>query len=227
MAVSVMTMSHFRAEPRQGHLERLKRMYGYLRKMPDAAIRFRTGIACNEKLFGEAPEYDWMYSVYGNAVEERMKEWPMPKVKMVRTTSFVDANLMHCKVTGKSVTSILHFVNQTPVDWFSKMQGTVETATYGSEFVAARIAVEQIVGLRITLMSMGVPLEKSAWLLGDNQSVITQSTIPSSTFTKQHNALAYHKVQWASASKIMKFLKLDGTENVSDVLSKFLPHASF
>eukprot|EP00957_Ditylum_brightwellii_P115556 8813635-Ditylum_brightwellii.AAC.1 len=32
----------------------------------------------------------------------------------------------------------------TPIDWFSKRQNNVETATYGSEFAAARTAVDQI-----------------------------------------------------------------------------------
>ena len=39
---------------------------------------------------------------------------------------------------------MLYFVNQTPVEWFSKRQNTVETATYGSEFVAAKTCVEHI-----------------------------------------------------------------------------------
>ena len=51
IAVSVMTMSSFRAAPKEGHLERLKRIYGYLRKHPDAAIRFRTELPPNEKMF--------------------------------------------------------------------------------------------------------------------------------------------------------------------------------
>ena len=63
---------------------------------------------------------------------------PVPLGKMVRTTSFVDANLMHDVVTGRSCTGILKFMNQMPVDWFSKRQDQVETATYGSEFMAAR-----------------------------------------------------------------------------------------
>jgi hypothetical protein len=41
-------------------------------------------------------------------------------------------------VTGRSVTAILHFLNQTPMDWYSKKQATVETATFGSEFIATR-----------------------------------------------------------------------------------------
>ena len=39
----VMTMASFRAAPRIGHLDRLKRIYGYLRKHKSGAIRVRTG----------------------------------------------------------------------------------------------------------------------------------------------------------------------------------------
>ena len=60
---------------------------------------------------------------------------------------YVDANLMHDLLSGKSVTGILHLLNKTPIDWYSKKQGTVKTATFGSEFVAARTAVEQIIDL--------------------------------------------------------------------------------
>ena len=166
-----------------------------------------------------------MYTVYEGAHEEELKEWPVPKGNLFRTSTFVDANLLHCLVTGKSCVGILHFVNQTPVDWYSKLLSTVETATFGTEFMAACIATEQIIGLQATLHSMGVPLEESAWLMGDNESVITQSTIPHLTLTKRHNFLAYHKVRWAIAGKIMKFLKVKGTENPSDTMTKFMPHS--
>ena len=49
---------------------------------------------------------------------------------------------MHDIATGKSVTGILHVINKTPFDWYSKKQATVETATYGSEFVSAPTCVE-------------------------------------------------------------------------------------
>jgi hypothetical protein len=39
---AVMTMSGFRVAPRKGHLDRLKRIYGYLSKMRHASIRIRT-----------------------------------------------------------------------------------------------------------------------------------------------------------------------------------------
>ena len=42
IACAVMTMSSFRAAPRSGHLERLKRICGYLVKMQEFKIHFRT-----------------------------------------------------------------------------------------------------------------------------------------------------------------------------------------
>ena len=71
-----------------------------------------------------------------------------------------------------------------PIDWFSKKQGTVETATYGSEFVADRTGTEQIMDIRFTLRYMGVPIDGPSWLFEDNHLVITLSTIPSSMLSK-------------------------------------------
>jgi hypothetical protein len=61
-------------------------------------------------------------------------------------------------VTARSVTAILHFLNQTPMDWYSKKQATVETATFGSEFIAARTTIYQIIDLRMTLHYLGIPI---------------------------------------------------------------------
>ena len=60
---------------------------------------------------------------------------PEPLGVAVLTSTTMDANLNHCLATGISLTGCLHFVNKTPVDWYSKKQATVQTATYGSEFV--------------------------------------------------------------------------------------------
>jgi hypothetical protein len=121
---------------------------------------------------------------------------------------------------------ILHFVNQTPVEWFSKRQNTVETATYGSEFVVARTATEQIIDLRYTIRMLGVPLDGPAWMFGDNESVVKSATIPHSSLMKRHNALAYHRVREAIAAKVLCFCHIPGNQNPADVLTKFLPWAT-
>jgi hypothetical protein len=45
------------------------------------------------------------------------------------------------------------------VIWYSKRQNTVETSTFGSEFVAMRIAVELVESLRYKLRMFGLPIE--------------------------------------------------------------------
>ena len=220
IANAVMTLSRFRAEPRIGHLDRAQRIVGYLWKRPHGTIRFRTGIPDHESVFGPPKQYDWMNSIYGKPSEPLHPDFPPPKGKLVRTSTFVDANLLHDCVTGRSATGILHFLNQTPIDWFSKRQAQVETATYGSEFVAARTAVEQIMDLRFTLRSLGVCLDEVSWMFGDNQSVITSSTIPHSTLSKRWNALSYHRVREAVASGFLRFEHLHTTQNCADSLTK-------
>ena len=87
-------------------------------------------------------KHDWSYIDYGNVQEIIPNDCPKPLGKSVTTTTTLDANLLHCLATGASLTACLHFCYQTPTDWYSKSQATVETATSGSEFVAAKTATE-------------------------------------------------------------------------------------
>ncbi len=118
------------------------------------------------------------------------------------------------------MTGILHFINKTPVEWFAKKQATVEGATYGSEFVAARQATEQIVGFRTTLRYLGVPVDGPSRLFGDNDSVVTSSTVPHSPLKKRHHALSYHFTREAIAAGVVDFQHIPGSLNSADILSK-------
>ena len=153
-----------------------------------------------------------------------LNDMPEPLGEAVITTTTMDANLNHCLATVKSLTGCLHFVNKTPVDWYSKNQATVETATYGSEFVAAKTATEQIMDIRQTLRYLGAPIGAKSFLIGDNISVVTSATLPHSTLTKRHNILAFHRVREAIAAKLMAFYWIQSAYNLSDMLSKHWDH---
>ena len=118
IAVHVMSLSRFRAQPRKGDLDRAKRIVGYLLFLPDGAIRFRTGETDFSSLKDQ--EYDWTRSVYSGACEQIPHDIPKPLGEHGQTTHYVDANLHHDHATGKAVTAVLHFLNQTPIDAYSK-----------------------------------------------------------------------------------------------------------
>ena len=218
IATATMSLSSFRVAPRVGHLERCKRVYGYLAKMKHAMIRIRT----DEPDFSGLPEivYDWARSVYGDVVEVIPSDCPKALGKYVTLTHYVDANLYHDMLTGRSVTGILHLINKCPIDWYSKKQSTVETATFGSESSAARTATEQVIDLRNTLRYLGVPVRESSYMFGDNKTVVDSSTIPHAKLHKRHTMLSFHRVREAVASGMLKFHYLPGELNPADILSK-------
>jgi hypothetical protein len=113
----------------------------------------------------------------------------------MRTTTYQDANLYHNLVTGTVVSGNIHFVNQIPAISFCKKQQTVETATYGSEFIVACQAAQKIIDLLYTLHMMEIPLDGPYWMFGNYEIVITSTTIPHSTLSKRHKALSLYCVK--------------------------------
>ena len=113
--------------------------------------------ACKHRLDYSSLEdvsYDWAYiTTYGNVMETIPTDVPPALGKPITHTVHVDANLYHDLLTSsRAVTRIMHIVNGTPVDCYTEVQDTVKTATYSSKFVAARIAMEQIINLLQTML---------------------------------------------------------------------------
>jgi hypothetical protein len=174
--------------------------------MKEARIRVLT----NEPDYSDYqdPRYDWSSSVYGYVKEIIPTDIPEPKGKYVTLSHYFDVNLYHDMVTGRSVTAILHFLNQTPMDWYWKKQATVKTATFGSEFIAARTTIDQIIDLRMTLHYLGIPIREKSYVFGDNKTVINASLTLHAKLHKRHNALSFHHVREAVASKYVTIFHL-------------------
>ena len=138
---AINTLSRYSGAPREGHMEAVRRVFGYLKK-------FNKGRIIIDDSYPEvkAPpmEENRWNEMYPDAEIENPKDMPEPRGKKARIMAYVDADHAHDLVTRRSVTGILLYVNNMPLKWTSKRQNTIETSTYGSELVAARLAVEQI-----------------------------------------------------------------------------------
>ena len=137
---------------------------------------------------------------YAGAKEEKPEDAPSPRGKPVRLYTYADANLCHNKLNGKAVTAELHFINTTPFDWYSKLQPTVNTATYGAESTAECSVIEHMRANRSTLEFLGVKIIGPSILFGDNKTVVDGSSQPSSKLLKRHLMLSYHYVREALAT---------------------------
>ena len=117
------------------------------------------------------------------------KDQPKPLGPKVRITVYKDSDHAHDILTRRSVTGLLLFLNNTPVKWISKRQKTVETSTYGSELVATKVATELIQEYRYLLRMLGTEPDGPALMLGDNNSVVLNCTMPSSVLKKESFSL--------------------------------------
>ena len=111
----------------------------------------------------------------------------------------VDADHASDTVTWLLRTGFIVWLNCAPVYWMSKKQASVESSSFGSEFVAMKQCCEYLRGLRYKLRMMGIPVDGPAYIYGDNQSVLANTTIPDSTLKKKSQSIAYHFVREGSA----------------------------
>ena len=148
-------------------------------------------------------EVDWS-DFYPDADPLLPDNCPKSLGEAVKITCYVDANHAGNMITRRSHTGFVIFINSAPIIWWSKRQNTVESSTFGSEYVALRIATEQIIALRYKLKMMGIHVEDLADVLCDNEAVAKNSSTPESVLTKEHNAICFHKVRECCAAGIIR-----------------------
>ena len=168
---------------------------------------------------------DWTSSEFGHLQGQEVLPPNMPEPRGLGfvMSAKVDADHASDTVTRRSRTGFLVYLNCALVCWFSKKQTSVESSSFGSEFIAMKQCCEYLRGLRYKLRMMGIPCEGPAYILGDNQSVLANTTIPDSTLKKKSQSIAYHFVREGSARDEWRTSYVNTHDNEADLLTKQLP----
>ncbi len=162
---------------------------------------------------------------YSDVKEEDPPNMPLPLGAPISITCFVDSNHAGNKVTRHSHNGIIIFINNAPIQVFSKKQNTCESSTYGSELVAMRIARNMVSLLHIKLKCFGIPLQEPSNVLRDNNSVVKNVSIPESLLSKKHNSINYHIIRKSVAAGIIRVGKEDGKTNLANPFTKLMPYS--
>ena len=226
IAHALNTMSRCTMASRIGHFKAMKRIFGHLRTHQDGRILLDTGDAPIRETAVVSTGHNWA-EFHPDAREDIPVNVPSPKGNLAMLTCHVDADHAMDQLTGKSVTGIVLSMNNTPIAAVSKRQKTVETSAFGSEMIAARIAVELLIAWRIMLRQLPLNVEEQSWLVGDNMSVIVNTTLPSSNLKKKHLACNHHKFRESIAGGFIIFGHVDSKDNLADICTKPLDTAAF
>jgi hypothetical protein len=220
LIVPVSLLSRFMVSPREGHLQQCYHIFAYLKQFNRSRLIFDD----SDPSFGDAYFHvcDWS-EYYPDASEPIPPNAPEALGHAVSTTCYVDADHAGCRVTRRSQTGIIVYMQKAPVVWYSKRQNTVESATFGSEFIALKTAIDHIDALRYKLRMFGIPLNGPTSVFCDNESVVKSAVYSESTLKRKHTSIAYHRCREAQAAKYVQIGFERGENNPADILTKLLP----
>ena len=132
-------------------MEQVLHIFAFLDKNPKLTLYMDPSDSnLDYKIFAKTNASEFQ-QYYRGAEEEMPHNMPQPRGMSVRTTAFVDSSHGANKVTRRSHSGHILFVNRAPVKWMSRRQQTVETSAFSSEFIALKQCIEDVEHLRFKL----------------------------------------------------------------------------
>ena len=90
-----------------------------------------------------------------------------PRGKEFYLRIFVDSDHAEHKLTRRSRTGYIIFLNNAPIAWLSNIQATIETSVFGAEFVVVNIGMETLQRLQYNLHMIGIPISGPSLIYGE------------------------------------------------------------
>jgi len=196
ICTEVSIMAAYATSPRKKHSEAVYHIFAYLMRHDRSRLLFDASRPNSV----EQSLPDWM-DFYKDVKEQIPKDTPEPLGKSVEMTAHIDSDRAGDKVTWRSRTGVLIFLNRSPIRQYNKKQSSIKMSSIGSEFSAIKTGTELIEGPGYKLRMMGIPIDGPCHVKANNLSVVRNSSQPESTFKKKLNLIALHYVREPSAQR--------------------------
>ena len=158
------------------HRHQLFHIFAYLKKHHNTEMVFDLYVTDfnAEKLHRQ----DWSQTVYVDASPDRPPNITKPQSQGFIVIAHVHSEHAGDTVTRRPRTGFFIYCNNALVYWIYKKQGSIESSSFGSEFVTMKAWTEYIWGLKFKIQMMSIQCDLSAFIYGDNQSILANKTMP-------------------------------------------------
>jgi hypothetical protein len=223
ICLEVSMLSSHLALPREGYLQQVLHIFAYLKKYHNTELVYDPSDPCVDE--SDFERQDWASSEFGHLEgdEELPPNMPNPRGMGFTMSAKVDADHASDTVSRRSRTGFLVYLNSSLTYWMSRKQTSVESTSFGSEFVAMKQLCEYLRGLRYKLRMMGIPCKGPVYISGDNQSVLANTSIPDSALKKKNQSICYHFVREGVARDEWRTSYVNTHDNEANLLAKQLP----
>lgn len=143
--------------------------------------------------------------------------------KIQALNSYSDANWGQCKLSGKSNTGMVCFVNGGAIVWRCQKQTFVAQSTYEAEYYAAAETIRETLWLIAMLKDFEVSFPNPILIKIDNQACISMLINGEFSQRTKYIGVKCHYINDWIQKKRIALSYVESEHNVSDLLTKPLP----
>jgi hypothetical protein len=133
---------------------------------------------------------------------------------------YTDSDWATDKITRRSTTGFVIFVQNVPIVWKSQTQKTVALSSTEAEYYAAADATKEIKFIVQVMESMGIEVEKPIVVHIDNVGAIFLSENSSATKHTRHIDARYHFIREYILDGMIKVIFVQSAKNKADIFTK-------
>jgi hypothetical protein len=141
---------------------------------------------------------------------------------------FSDASYACCPDTARSIGAYCFSLGESGiVSWCSRKQKTVAQSSCDAEYIAASEAAHEAVWLTMLLTELGLPPQRPAPLMCDNQAALVLAEDPSFHTRAKHINVKWHYIRECTENNLIQVQYVPSRDNIADILTKALPTQPF
>jgi hypothetical protein len=137
----------------------------------------------------------------------------------LKLEGYVDSDFAGEVDHRRSTTGYVFTFGNTAISWVSQLQKIVTISTTEAEYVAMTEASKELIWLQGLLTELGFKQEMNV-LHSDSQSAIHLAKNSAFHSRTKHIDLRYHFIRSLIEDGVLKFLKIAGSKNPADMLTK-------
>jgi hypothetical protein len=223
-AYAIGVLTRHSATPGQEHMDAAHDLVKYLYSTRDLFIQYTRDTDGNEPIIYErgAP-----VQTTQRTIEERLKT-SKPEERPNEPNLYIDADFAGDKVTRRSTSGMICFMNGGPVSWSSRLQKLCAQSTAESEIYAVTDCVKEAIHLKLLceecgVRTIGVPM--TIW--EDNNACIQMGHGLRGSKAAKHFEVRLRFLNEHCLDKTIEFARIGTKEQLADGLTKALPLPAF
>ncbi|CAG7724410.1 unnamed protein product, partial [Allacma fusca] len=134
--------------------------------------------------------------------------------------TYTDSDYAGCKISRKSTSGMLVFLNNALISWTSQKQPCVALSSTEAEYIAVSSGARESVWLRSLIEELGYPQTQPTRILVDNQSAIKLVKNPEMHSRTKHIQVRYHYIRELVEDEQVSIEYVHTSDQLADGLTK-------